>query len=44
MKYFEFIFDIYFCIEMVNDVFVVVLGEVGFESFVEWEGGLIVYI
>lgn len=44
MKYFEFKFSTRPCTEMVNDVLAAVLGEVGFESFVECEGGLIAYI
>ena len=40
MKYFEFTFRTQPCTETVNDV----LAEVGFESFVECEGGLTAYI
>ena len=40
MKYFEFTFDTHPCTETVNDVLAAVLGEAGFESFVEREGGL----
>ena len=35
MKYFEFTFHTSPCTETVNDVLTAVLGEVGFESFVE---------
>lgn len=42
MKYFEFTFDTHPCTETVNDV-LAVLGEAGFESFVEREGGLTLY-
>ena len=44
MKYFEFTFHTSPCTETVNDVLTAVLGEVGFESFVECEGGLTAYI
>ncbi len=44
MKYFEFTFHTYPCTETVNDVLAAILGEVGFESFVECEGGLTAYI
>ena len=44
MKYFEFIFHTEPCTEVVNDVLSAVLGEVGFESFVEQEGGIAAYI
>ena len=44
MKYFEFTFYTSPCTETVNDVLTAVLGEVGFESFVECEGGLTAYI
>ena len=44
MKYFEFIFYTEPCTEVVNDVLSAVLGEVGFESFVEQEGGIAAYI
>lgn len=40
MKYLEVIFIIYFCNEIVNDVVFVLVGEIGFESFVECEGGI----
>ena len=44
MKYFEFTFNTSPCTETVNDVLAAVLGEAGFESFVEREGGLSAYI
>lgn len=44
MKYFEFTFNTSPCTETVNDVLAAVLGEAGFESFVEREGGLLAYI
>lgn len=44
MKYFEFTFNTNPCTETVNDVLAAVLGEAGFESFVEREGGLSAYI
>mgnify|MGYP005832381595 CR=1 FL=1 len=44
MKYFEFTFHTSPCTETVNDVLAAVLGEAGFESFVESEGGLTAYI
>lgn len=44
MKYFEFTFNTSSCTETVNDVLAAVLGEAGFESFVEREGGLSAYI
>lgn len=44
MKYFEFTFTTDPCNETVNDVLAAVLGEVGFESFVECEVGLTAYI
>ena len=44
MKYFEFTFHTSPCTETVNDVLTAVLGEVGFESFVECEGALTAYI
>ena len=43
MKYFEFTFDTHPCTETVNDVLAAVLGEAGFESFVEREGGPVSY-
>ena len=44
MKYFEFTFNTNPCTETVNDVLGAVLGEAGFESFVECEGGVSAYI
>lgn len=44
MTYLEFKFSTTPCNETVNDVLAALLGEVGFESFVEWEGGLMAYI
>ena len=44
MKYFEFTFRTQPCTETVNDVVAAILGEVGFESFVECEDGLTAYI
>ena len=44
MKYFEFTFDTNPCTETVNDVLAAVLGDSGFESFIEREGGLSAYI
>lgn len=44
MTYLEFKFSTTPCNETVNDVLAALLGEAGFESFVEWEGGLMAYI
>ena len=44
MKYFEYTLSTHPCTETVNDVLAAILGEVGFESFVECEGGLTAYI
>ncbi len=44
MKYYEFTFNANPCTETVTDVLAAVLGEVGFESFVEHETGLKAYI
>lgn len=44
MTYLEFKFSTTPCNETVNDVLAALLGEVGFESFVEWEDGLMAYI
>lgn len=44
MTYLEFKFSTNPCSETVNDVLAALLGEAGFESFVEWEGGLMAYI
>lgn len=44
MTYLEFKFSTNPCNETVNDVLAAVLGEAGFESFAEWENGLMAYI
>lgn len=44
MKYLEFTFHTQPCTETVNDVLCAVLGEVGFESFVEQADGIAAYI
>lgn len=44
MKYLECIFQTVPCTEVVNDVLSAVLGEAGFESFVEQPGGIAAYI
>ena len=44
MKYFEFTFDTNPCTETVNDVLAAVLGDAGFESFIEREVCLSAYI
>lgn len=44
MKYFEFKFNTNPCDETVNDTLAYLLGEIGFESFVECEEGLMAYI
>lgn len=44
MKYLEFTFHTQPCTETANDVLCAVLGEVGFESFVEQPDGLAAYI
>ena len=44
MKYLEFTFRTQPCTETANDVLCAVLGEVGFESFVEQPDGLAAYI
>lgn len=44
MMYFEFKFSTNPCNETVNDTLAYVLGEIGFESFVENEEGLMAYI
>ena len=44
MKYVEFTFDTNPCTETVNGVLAAVLGDAGFESFIEREGGLSAYI
>lgn len=44
MKYLEFTFHTTPCTEIVNDVLSAVLGETGFESFVEQTDGIAAYI
>ena len=44
MKYFEVTFITSPCNETVNDVVSALAGEIGFESFVEWENGVQAYI
>ena len=44
MKYFEVTFTTSPCNETVNDIVSALAGEIGFESFVEWEGGVQAYI
>lgn len=44
MKYLEFTFRTVPCTETANDVLCAVLGEAGFESFVEQPGGIAAYI
>ena len=44
MKYFEVIFTTAPCNETVNDVVSALAGEIGFESFVEWEKGVQAYV
>ena len=44
MKYLEFSFRTSPCTEVVNDVLSAILGDAGFESFVEQEGGIAAYI
>ena len=44
MKYFEVTFTTSPCNEIVNDVVSAIAGEIGFESFVEWENGVQAYI
>lgn len=44
MKYFEVTITAQPCNETVTDVLAAVLGEIGFESFVECEGGLQAYV
>ncbi|NDV59392.1 50S ribosomal protein L11 methyltransferase [Bacteroides sp. 519] len=44
MKYLEFQFKTNPCTETVNDILSAVLGEVGFDSFTENEGGINAYI
>lgn len=44
MKYFEVTFTTQPCNETTNDVVSALAGEIGFESFVEWENGVQAYI
>ena len=44
MKYFEVTFTTSPCNEIVNDVVSALAGEIGFESFVEWDHGIQAYI
>lgn len=44
MKYLEFSFNTTPCTETVNDVLAALLGEVGFESFIEQPEGILAYI
>jgi ribosomal protein L11 methyltransferase len=44
MKYLEFTFTTCPCTETVNDVLVALLGDVGFDSFTDNEGGIKAYI
>lgn len=44
MKYFEVTFTTHPCNETVNDVVSALAGEIGFESFVEWEQGVQAYV
>ena len=44
MKYFEITFTTNPCNETVNDVVSALAGEIGFESFVEWENGVQAYV
>ena len=44
MKYFEVTFTTTPCNEIVNDVVSALAGEIGFESFVEWENGIQAYV
>ena len=44
MKYLEFTFRTSPCTETVNDVLAAILGDAGFESFVEQEDGIAAYI
>lgn len=44
MKYFEFKFSTNPCNDTINDTLAYLLGEIGFESFVENEDGLLAYI
>ena len=44
MKYFEVTFTAQPCNEIVTDVLSALAGEIGFESFVECEGGVQAYV
>lgn len=44
MKYFEVTFYTHPCTETINDVVSALAGDIGFESFVECEGGVQAYI
>lgn len=44
MKYFEVTFTTQPCNEIINDIISALAGEIGFESFVEWEHGVQAYI
>ena len=44
MKYFELAFTVNPCNEIVTDVLSATLGEIGFDSFVEREGGILAYV
>lgn len=44
MKYYEITFTTCPCNEVVNDVVSALAGEIGCESFVEWERGVLAYI
>ena len=44
MKYFEVTFTTLPCNETVNDVVSALAGEIGFESFVEWENVVQAYV
>ncbi len=44
MKYFEVTFTTHPCNETVNDIVSALAGEIGFESFVEWENGVQAYV
>ena len=44
MKYFEVTFTTTPCNETINDVVSALAGEIGFESFVEWENGVQAYV
>lgn len=44
MKYFEVTFTTSPCNETVNDVVSALAGDIGFESFVEWENGVKAYV